>query len=202
MFPEYLPGKNYKPGQEYASLGFLYEAGKDLPIGVSQRDTQGINRVFLNCAICHVGSVRETPQSKRAFYTGMPSNTVDLGAFERFIFACAIDQRFTADRLMGEMEAIGADYDLINRTLMRIMRSRSCASACSCSPGHFRFLEWEPDQGPGRTDTFNPAKTLLEFPLEKLETKSSSVCAISRPSGCKASARSVRCTRIGTATTS
>ncbi|MDQ6764806.1 MAG: cytochrome c, partial [Verrucomicrobiota bacterium] len=35
----------------------------------------------------------------------------------------------------------------------------------------FRFLDWEPPQGPGRTDTFTPAKTLLEFPLEKLETR-------------------------------
>ena len=50
MFPEYLPGENYVPGQEYASLGFLYEPGKDLPIGVSKRNTQGIDRVFLNCA--------------------------------------------------------------------------------------------------------------------------------------------------------
>ncbi|MDQ6622030.1 MAG: hypothetical protein M3Y86_00900, partial [Verrucomicrobiota bacterium] len=78
MFPEYLPGKKYVPGREYVSLGFLYEDGRDLPVGVSQRNTQGINRVFLNCAICHVGSVRETPQSKPVFYTGMPSNTVDL----------------------------------------------------------------------------------------------------------------------------
>ncbi|TMP94925.1 MAG: cytochrome c, partial [Verrucomicrobia bacterium] len=61
MFPEYLPGKTYTPGTEYASLGFLYEPGKDLPIGVSRRNTQGLDRVFLNCAICHTGSVRETP---------------------------------------------------------------------------------------------------------------------------------------------
>src|ERR1041385_2093998 len=53
MFPEYLPGKTYTPGTEYASLGFLYEQGKDLPIGVSRRNTQGIDRVFLHCAICH-----------------------------------------------------------------------------------------------------------------------------------------------------
>ena len=33
MFPEYLPGKTFTPGTEYASLGFLYESGKDLPIG-------------------------------------------------------------------------------------------------------------------------------------------------------------------------
>jgi hypothetical protein len=119
MFPEYLPGKTYTPGTEYASLGFLYEPGKDLPIGVSRRNTQGLDRVFLNCAICHTGSVRETPRALRAIYTGMPSNTVDLEAFERFIFACASDQRFNAARLMCEMEAIGGKYDLINRLLMR-----------------------------------------------------------------------------------
>ncbi len=171
MFPEYLPGKKYLPGREYTSMGFLYEPGRDLPVGVSQRNTQGINRVFLNCAICHVGSVRETPQSPPVFYTGMPSNTVDLGAFERFIFACATDQRFTADRLLAEMKGIGADYDFLNRTVMRfyaipLMRERLLLLA-----GHFRFLDWEPPQGPGRTDTFTPAKTLLEFPLEKLPTR-------------------------------
>ena len=81
MFPEYLPGKTYTPGREYASLGFLYEPGKDLPIGVSRRNTQGLDRVFLNCAICHAGSVRETPQTRSVIYAGMPSNTVDLEGF-------------------------------------------------------------------------------------------------------------------------
>ena len=171
MFPEYLPGKTYTPGTEYASLGFLYEPGKDLPIGVSRRNTQGIDRVFLNCAICHAGSVRGSPQSPRAIYTGMPSNTVDLEAFERFIFACASDQRFNAPRVLAEMKGIGAKCDLINRLLLRyyaipLMRERQLVLK-----GHFRFGDWEPDAGPGRTDTFNPAKTLLEFPLEKLETR-------------------------------
>ena len=165
MFPEYLPDKTYTPGQEYVSLGFLYEPGKDLPIGVSRRNTQGLDRVFLNCAICHAGSVRETPQSQRALYTGMPSNTVDLEAFERFIFACASDQRFRADRLMCEMEAIGGKYDLINRFLLRYYAIPLMRERLIMLQGHFRFVEWEPDAGPGRTDTFNPAKTLLEFPL-------------------------------------
>src|SRR5437588_5724389 len=98
MFPEYLPGKTYVPGKEYASLGFLYEPGNDLPVGVSKRNTQGIDRVFLNCAICHAGSIRETPAGDRHIYVGMPSNTVNLEAFERFIFNCASDARFTAER--------------------------------------------------------------------------------------------------------
>src|SRR6478735_9735150 len=87
LFPEYLPGKKYVPGREYASLGFIYERGKDLPVGVSQRNTQGIDRVFLNCAACHAGTVRETARSPRTFYTAMPSNTVNLEGFQRFIFA-------------------------------------------------------------------------------------------------------------------
>lgn len=171
MFPEYLPGKTYEPGREYASMGFLYEPGKDLPIGVSQRNTQGINRVFLNCAVCHVGSVRESPQATPTFYTGMPSNTVDLGAFERFIFACAMDQRFTADRILPEIAALGGDYDFINRMILRLYALPLMRERLLMLAGHFRYLDWEPDQGPGRTDTFTPAKTLLEFPLERLQTK-------------------------------
>jgi len=171
MFPEYLPGETYTPGTEYVSLGFLYEPGKDLPIGVSRRNTQGIDRVFLNCAICHAGSVRETPQSPRRIYTGMPSNTVDLEAFERFIFACASDQRFNAPRILAEMEGIGAKYDLINRFILRYYAIPFMRERLLMLKGHFRFGDWEPDAGPGRTDTFNPAKTLLEFPLEKLETR-------------------------------
>jgi hypothetical protein len=101
----------------------------------------------------------------------MPSNTVDLEAFERFIFACASDQRFNAPRILAEMEGIGAKYDLINRFILRYYAIAFMRERLLMLKGHFRFGDWEPDAGPGRTDTFNPAKTLLEFPLEKLETR-------------------------------
>ncbi|MES2564216.1 MAG: cytochrome c, partial [Pseudomonadota bacterium] len=48
----------------YRALGLLYEEGKDLPIGMSQRRYTGIDRTFLNCAVCHTSTVRDTPQSK------------------------------------------------------------------------------------------------------------------------------------------
>jgi hypothetical protein len=171
VFAEFLPDQKYVAGAEYESMGFIYEPGKDLPIGVSKRNTQGIERVFLNCAACHAGSVRGSPDSPRKIYVGMPSNTVNLEAFERFIFACASDPRFTADRLLPEIEAIGGHYDPINSFVLRyyaipLMRERLVMLKC-----RFRFLLWEPDQGPGRTDTFNPAKTLLNFPLEELNTR-------------------------------
>ncbi|MBA3544491.1 MAG: cytochrome c [Chthoniobacterales bacterium] len=171
VFPEYLPDKKYVPGREYASLGFLYEPGKQLPVGVSQRNTQGINRVFLNCAICHTGTVRESAPGPRTIYTGMPSNTVDLQGFQRFIFACASDARFNSDRLLAEMEALGANYDLLNRTIMRYYAIPFMRERLLMLKDRFRFIHWEPDQGPGRTDTFNPAKTLVNYPLEKMETR-------------------------------
>src|SRR5256886_10487306 len=123
MFPEYLPGKTYNPGREYASLGFLYEPGKDLPIGVSRRNTHGLDRVFLNCAICHAGSVRETPQTRPVIYAGMPSDTVDLEEFERFIFACATDQRLSAPRMMVELTATCGKYDFLHRCIIRYFGS-------------------------------------------------------------------------------
>ena len=54
--PQYLPGKGYQ------SLGMVYEkspdgSDKDLPIGTSKRRFQGIDRVFVNCAVCHTSTV-------------------------------------------------------------------------------------------------------------------------------------------------
>jgi hypothetical protein len=72
---------------------------------------------------------------------------------------------------MAEMKGLGAKYDLINRFLMRYYAIPFMRERLLMLKGHFRFGDWEPDAGPGRTDTFNPAKTLLEFPLEKLETR-------------------------------
>src|SRR6185295_14649556 len=54
LFPDYLPGADK---DKYKAFGFIYEKNadgteKELPIGVSQRNVQGIERVFLNCAAC------------------------------------------------------------------------------------------------------------------------------------------------------
>src|SRR5215472_16084435 len=65
MFPEKLHGKGY------ASLGILQEPGRDLPIGFSKRRVI-IDRVGLNCAVCHTGTVRDTPQSQPRIIVGMP----------------------------------------------------------------------------------------------------------------------------------
>lgn len=170
QFPNYLPGP-VVPGREYASLGFIYEDGKDLPIGVSMRNVQGLDRVFLNCAACHVGSVRETSQAPPQIILGMPSNTVDLQGLQRFFFACALDEGFTPGRVLpytGGIEGLGGDLDPINYAALRFFGVGYVRERMLVLRSRFAFMDREPAFGPGRTDTFNPAKALLNFPQEKI----------------------------------
>ena len=169
LFPEYLPGGKYLPQTPYAPLGFIYEGGKDLPIGVSQRNVQGLDRAFLNCAVCHAGTWRARPEDRPTVVLGMPANTVNLEEFQRFLFNCATDERFTPERVINAIEKIGGKLDRVNEKALRelgglyLMRDRLLLLR-----DRFRFLEREPDYGPGRVDTFNAPKVLMNFPMHKL----------------------------------
>jgi mono/diheme cytochrome c family protein len=168
LFPEYLPGKGLE------SVGFIFDPtrpdDKMLPVGVSKRNVQGIDRVFLNCAICHVGTVRDTPESKPRIIAGMPAHNVDLQAFERFLFNCATDEKFNAERLALEMERIGTTDDWLNRTLLRVVGVGLMRDRILFLRQRFSFMDREPDAGPGRVDTFNPPKVLLNFRMDNLPT--------------------------------
>ncbi len=168
MFPEFIPG----PHHDLRSFGFVFDptrpVDKDLPVGVSKRKVQGIDRVFFNCAVCHVGTVRDTPESARRIIAGMPSNTVDLQGFERFLFACATSEKFTPDRIAAEMKRIGANDDLINRLILRYIGIDLGRTRLLFLRDRFKFMDREPDTGPGRVDTFNPPKVLMNFPMDQV----------------------------------
>ena len=164
LFPQYLPGKGYQ------SLGFIYEPGKELPIGVSRRNVQGIDRVFLNCAICHVGSVRDTPESAPRIILGMPGNTVDLQGFQRFLTACVKDENFTAQRIVPEIAQRGTD-DWLNRQLIKLVGIAGMRDRLMVLGQRFSFMDREPEFGPGRVDTFNAPKVLLNFRMDNLPSE-------------------------------
>ena len=161
--------QKYLPGQGLESLGFLYETNRAFPIGVSERNVQGVNRVFLNCAVCHVGTVRDTPASPRRIIVGMPANNMDLQAFERFLFACARDEDFNSSRLVDEIAKRKSD-DLLNRLLFRYLAVDLARQRLITLGQRFSFMDREPDTGPGRVDTFNPPKVLLNFRMDALPT--------------------------------
>jgi mono/diheme cytochrome c family protein len=169
IFQQYLPGK-YDAQKPYAVFGFIYEEGKELPVGVSERNVQGLDRVFLNCAICHAGTVRDSPESKPRLILGMPANVVDLQAFERFLFNCAVDENFTAQRIMPEIARDVPQEDLINRMLLRFVGISLMRDRMIMLRDRFKFQDREPDCGPGRVDTFNPPKVLLNFRMDLLPT--------------------------------
>ena len=160
----------YLPGEGLASLGFVFEPGKSLPIGVSQRNVQGIERVFLNCAVCHAGTVRDTPDSPPRVIAGMPANTVNLQGFERFLFACALDEAFTGERIAAEIAHRRTD-DWLNRQLFRFLAIGLARERLLLLRQRFSFMDREPDAGPGRVDTFNSPKVLLNFPMDKLPSR-------------------------------
>ena len=163
---------HHLPGPGYASLGMIYEEGKDLPVGMSKRRYQGIDRTFLNCAACHTSTVRDSPQSKPKLYSGMPANTFDIMAFQRFFFACGKDPKFSKEYVIPEVRAMlkqrGEDLDLIDRYVVYpvalwLMRERLLMLA-----GRFAWADKQHDWGPGRVDTFNAAKVLFNFPVGRL----------------------------------
>ena len=161
--------QKYLPGQGFASLGFIYETNRAFPVGVSERNYQGIDRVFVNCAVCHTGTVRDTPDSPRRIIVGMPANGMDLQAFERFIFACARDEDFNSSRLVDEIAKRKGD-DLLNRLIFRYLAVDLARQQLITLAQRFSFMDREPDTGPGRVDTFNPPKVLLNFRMDDLPT--------------------------------
>ena len=162
--PEKLPGG-------YASLGFIFERGHTLPVGVSQRRRLGIDHVGLNCAVCHTGTVRDTPDAEPRIVLGMPAHQLDLQRFVEFVLDCTLDNRTTAEAIRGRLEQNRVRVSLFERVLLRFglvdrlklqtlqLRNRIAPILGSAVP------RW----GRGRVDTFNPYKAIqFNWPIDRL----------------------------------
>ena len=156
------------PGDGYASLGMIFEPGRALPVGVSMRRNLGLDRVFLNCAACHAGTVRDTPQSEPRVYLGMPAHQLNLMAFENFFFDCAMDARFSPDFIVPEIDAAAGKLGLFDRYLVYPVAIALMRERLLMLRERFTWSLSQPDWGPGRVDTFNPSKALFNFPSERL----------------------------------
>ena len=109
--PEKLPGG-------YASLGFVLEPGKELPVGVARRRRLGFDQVGLNCAVCHTSTFRESPAAKPHIVLGMPAHELDLQRFVEFVLDCTLDNRTTAESVLGHARAAGQRPSLFERLLL------------------------------------------------------------------------------------
>jgi mono/diheme cytochrome c family protein len=160
------------PGKGLQSIGMLYEPGKDLPIGMSKRTHQGIPKTFLNCAVCHTSTVRDSRDAEPRVYLGMPAKQFDIMAFEKFFFDCARDPAFATSTLVPEARrlarAAGEDFGLLDRYLVYPVAIALMREQFLMLAGRFAFVLDEHEWGPGRVDTFNSAKVIFNFPVHDL----------------------------------
>jgi hypothetical protein len=179
LFPEYLPDKT--PGRGYSSFGMIYENQEDpryaLPVGMSMRNVRGLDVVYLNCAVCHTGTVRDAPGAAPRVIPGMPANTFDLGAWGTFLTSIPLDLKFTPDRLLDQIRIMQDDshrkadkLDVINRLIFRYAAVYLMRERLLMLGQRLAFID-KKSWGPGRVDTFNAPKALLNFPMEHASKK-------------------------------
>lgn len=161
MFADKLP-EGSPP--DYSAFGLLYEPGKDLPIGTSVRKVTGIDRVWLNCSVCHVGTVRAEPGGEQEMILGAPANNLRLFDFIQFMRAAAVDNRWQPDYVLEKIEEAGGDLGLLERLIYRYIVIDQVRAGLLALDGQLRFLDRQAalghDWGPGRVDTFNPYKKI------------------------------------------
>lgn len=153
IFPDKLPG----PGG-YASLGMVWEEGQEMPVGFT-RKTIGMSRVGVNCAVCHTTSVRRTPEDKPMLFPGGPSHQFDIQAYQRFFIECAKDPRFTADRILKELESV-YELSFVEKILYRYLIIPFTKRGMLDQEEQYAWMNLRPDWGPGRTD-MNPFKLMV-----------------------------------------
>lgn len=159
LFPQHLPDR---PGNGYERFGFVFEPGKQRPIGTSMREKQ-VPFIGLNCAVCHTGTVREAPGGARRVVLGMPSHQLDLQGYQQFLFRCFRDPGFTTERVWPAIKAANPSFGFIDGFLYRffvIPRTKKAAIEIADAA---KWVDDRPPAGPGRVDTFNPYKVMFGF---------------------------------------
>jgi len=160
-FPDLLP---QKPGNGYERFGFVYEQGKQRPIGTSLREGN-VPLIGLNCAACHTGVIRDSPGGQPRPVPGMPSHQIDLQSYQRFLFACFRNPRFTGDLMWDAMRKENPRLSWFNGIIYRwfvIPRIRRVAAELETAAA---WTNTRPPTGPGRVDTFNPYKAMFKLDL-------------------------------------
>src|SRR3546814_8727302 len=89
---------------------------------MSKRNYQGVERTFLNCAVCHTSTVRDAPDAQPRIVLGMPGNRFRVWGLQKFLFSCAKDPKFSAEFVVPEidraMRARGENLGLLERRVI------------------------------------------------------------------------------------
>ena len=154
---------------DYTAFGFMQEPGMELPVGFAKSKSQGIEVITQNCATCHVGQVRTSPEGKPELISGMPGHNVDLQGYIQFLREVANDPHFTTSQILPYIEAASGGLNPLEKLLYRFVAIPQSREALAVQGARLSFMDRQPAYGPGRIDTFTPYKTLrFNVPQEKL----------------------------------
>jgi hypothetical protein len=145
------------------------------PIGFSRRRVFGMDFVGLNCAFCHLGTVRRVATEPRPHVVlGGVGNTVDIEKYFLYLFRSLDNDALTGERLMqavdAELKLQNAELGWFQRLLYRwalvpglrwYVRSLEMAKFDFIFPTSDSRL---PDFGPGRVDTWGLYKRVFVDP--------------------------------------
>lgn len=159
------------PGEDFTALGFIQEPDHELPIGFAKSTrTIGLDVVTQNCATCHVGTLRERPDTPRSVISTMPANTVNLQAYIQFLTTVAVDERFTASHIMPTIAAMGANLNPLEKLVYKYFAIPQTRDALLRERYDLSFMDQQSAYGPGRVDTFTSYKTRrFGFPSDQLD---------------------------------
>ena len=151
------------PSKGMASLGLIYEDGKDLPIGFARRDL-GYPTVEPNCSLCHTANYRTEEGAPQQIALGGSAHMLDLQAFQWFLYDCADSPQFTAKNVVAKIKE-KRDLGAFESFLYRWVIIPTAKTGLDTQRKAYAWQKSRPDQGRGRTDTFNPTKiTVLNLP--------------------------------------
>ena len=161
VFADKLP----KPGG-YDSFGFVWEPGREVPVGFSTADLFGGPRIAVNCAFCHTSAYRLDPAGPRTLVTAGPGNLVNPQAYVRFLHTVADDPRFNAGELLKAIDGL-TSLSWMRRMEYRMLLIPGTRRALQRQKKEFAWMDRNPDWGAGRIDPFNPIRfRLLEQPID------------------------------------
>jgi len=158
VMPKICATKMPKPG-DWSGFGFLYEPGHDIPVGLARRQI-GYPSVEPNCALCHTGSYRPDAGTAQQIVPTAPANQLDLERFQWFAYDCASDPNFTTENVLTE---INKQFKLgfIEQLYYRFAIIPLAKAGFLKQKSQYSWQKLRPEQGPGRTDTFNPTKMVV-----------------------------------------
>ena len=151
------------------------------PIGFSKRRVFGVDFVGVNCAFCHITTIRETPDGAQKVILGGTGNTVNIEQFFLYMFGALGSDRFNADTVMNaiavETRKQNVELSLFQRLAYRYVAIPLIPKILAMrESAYFDFISTKnPDRllsfGPGRVDTWAVYKRLYVVPPQRTKVE-------------------------------